>query len=94
MERDFAVWREFDAVFLGRLLKGSYSNWVVLLPLGVLTVTKPPALPEQKAVAATELYGFGRRKTAPSEFLDSAAAASPACCCLLSALCRTRRRTL
>lgn len=25
MERDFAIWREFDAVFLGRLVKGTYS---------------------------------------------------------------------
>ncbi len=25
MEKEFVVWRDFDAVFLGRLLKGSYS---------------------------------------------------------------------
>jgi hypothetical protein len=25
MERDFAIWREFDAVFLGRLVKGTFS---------------------------------------------------------------------
>jgi hypothetical protein len=34
MEREFVVWREFDAVFLGRLLKGSYS----MSPEGLVTV--------------------------------------------------------
>ena len=26
MERDFVIWWELDAVFLGRLVKGSYST--------------------------------------------------------------------
>jgi hypothetical protein len=37
MERDFAIWREFDAVFLGRLLKGSYS----MSAEGLVTVRTP-----------------------------------------------------
>jgi hypothetical protein len=37
MERDFAIWREFDAVFLGRLVKGSYS----MSPVGLVTVRTP-----------------------------------------------------
>ncbi len=34
MEGNFAIWREFDAVFLGRLVKGSYS----MSPDGLVTV--------------------------------------------------------
>jgi hypothetical protein len=34
MEREYVIWREFDAVFLGRLVKGSYST----SPQGLVTV--------------------------------------------------------
>jgi hypothetical protein len=37
MERDFAIWREFDAVFLGRLVKGNYS----MSHEGLVTVKTP-----------------------------------------------------
>jgi hypothetical protein len=37
MEKYFVIWREFDAVFLGRLLKGSYS----MSPEGLVTVRTP-----------------------------------------------------
>ena len=37
MERDFAIWREFDAVFLGRLVKGTYS----MSHEGLVTVKTP-----------------------------------------------------
>ena len=37
MEKDFVIWREFDAVFLGRLVKGSYS----MSHDGLVTVKTP-----------------------------------------------------
>jgi hypothetical protein len=37
MERDFALWREFDAVFLGRLVKGTYG----MSHDGLVTVKTP-----------------------------------------------------
>jgi hypothetical protein len=37
MEKDFVTWREFDAVFLGRLVKGSYS----MSRDGLVTVKTP-----------------------------------------------------
>ena len=37
MERDFSIWRDFDAVFLGRLVKGTYT----MSREGLVTVKTP-----------------------------------------------------
>jgi hypothetical protein len=37
MERDFSIWRDFDAVFLGRLVKGAYT----MSREGLVTVKTP-----------------------------------------------------
>ena len=74
MERDFSIWRDFDAVFLGRLVKGAYT----MSREGLVTVKTPggskttqlggsPAIFVCKKAAAR--IGCGRKSIGAARFV-------------------------